>query len=71
MHYHCDTYSLLSFKKMDKLVTMINQGINKVIADDFARDRGQRLSPVQNSGEDNIQDTTARLQLVYQQVGTD
>ena len=47
---------------------MINQGINKVIA---ARDRGQRLSPVQNSGEDNIQDTTVRLQLVYQQVGTD
>ena len=40
------------------------KGINKVIA---ARDRGQRLSPVQNSGEDNIQDTTARLQ----QVGTD
>ena len=39
----CDTYLLLSFKKMDKLVMMINQGINEVIADDFARDRGQRL----------------------------
>ena len=55
---------------------MINQGINEVIADDFARHRGQRLSPVQNSGThfDNIrhyQETTARLQLVYQQVGTD
>ena len=55
---------------------MINQGISEVIADDFARDRGQRLSPVQNSGThfDNIhhyQDTTAGLQLVYQQVCTD
>ena len=35
---------------------MINQGINEVIADDFARDQGQRLSPVQNSSThfDNI-----------------
>ena len=55
---------------------MINQGINEVIADDFSGDRGQRLSPVQNPGThfDNIryyQDTTARLQLVYEQVGTE
>ena len=52
---------------------MINHGINEVIADDFARDRGQRLSPVKNSGIqfDNFhhyQDTKARLQLVYQQI---
>ena len=55
---------------------MINQGINEVIADGFARDQGQRLSPVQNSGTDfdnirHYQNTTARLQLVYQQVGPD
>ena len=57
---------------------MINQRINEVIAGGFARDRdrGQRLSTVQNSGTDfhnirHYQNTTARLQLVYQQVGPD
>ena len=55
---------------------MINQGINEVIDDGFARDRGQRLSAVQNSGADfdnirHYQNTTARLQLVYQQAGPD
>ena len=55
---------------------MINQGINEVIADGFTRDRGQKSSELQNSGTDfdnirHYQNTTVRLQLVYQQVGPD
>ena len=30
MHYHLRQYFLLDFKKMDKLVMMINQGINEL-----------------------------------------
>ena len=46
---------------MDELVMMINQGINEVIADGFARDRGQRLSPVENSGTHFVTIKTSQL----------
>ena len=62
----CDMYFLLSFKKMDKLVMMINQGINEVIADGFARDRGQRLSQVQIQAQTSITFVTIKTpQLGY------
>ena len=52
---------------------MINQGINEVIADGFARDRGQRRSPSAKFRHTlrHYQDTAAGLPLVYQQVGAD